>query len=521
MKKILYSVIASGLFLTSCSLSEEPAGQLNIDDAITTTQNAFKFRNGFYTGLRAFSAGRYTAYASIQADEFIGTLSNGNRLGVISLGNIDPGTMDLTASWSSPYSLIMNVNYYLPYLEALINDETIASDDRIELIRYRGEAKWSRAFSYWYLMDHYCEAYTLTDPKKAASGLPLVTEFDPTGEYDKYPGRSTLEETYALIENDLDDAYADLKAYESSLSDASLKDAISPNVAYLNSYVVLALQARVALLKGDYATAITKAEEVIDNPNYSLATLVNYGNLWTSDRGTELLFVPYANSGQQISDVPTTGKFWIDSNVRNADYVASANALAMYNGDDYEADDDVRYEWFFNDRELSVAGSLVYAPAFVKFPGNSQFNTSSTTNDLRNLPKPFRLSETYLILAEAAAESNQPAKANDALNTLRINRIYGYEEKTYQGTTLIEQIRLERTRELIGEGFRISDLRRWNQGFTRSIDYDEDYEDTPGILVAAGCNLSYPAGDHRFIWPIPKSEMEANPQLKGEQNPGY
>lgn len=514
MKKSIYSVLLTGLLFASCNLNEEPFGQLNIDDAVTTPQNALKFRNGIYTGLRARSAGGYIYYTAIQADEFIGVISNGNRLGVISLGNIDPGTTDLTGAWSNPYSGTMQINYYLPLLEDLINDEGIDSKDHIQLIRYRGEAKWTRAFNNWYLMDHYCQAYTLADPTAAATGIPLVTEFDPTSDYSRYPGRSTLEETFNMIESDLKDAYDDLSAYEKTLSGKDLDNAIGPNASYLNSYVVLALQARIALLKGDYQTAIDKAEAVIDNSLYSLATTTTYGYLWTNDSGDELLFVPFGNAAQ--SDyVPSTGSAWISEKEENADYVASANALAMY-----DANNDVRYEYFFADRELNVEGSYVWAPAFVKFPGNPEFNLTDK-NEIRNLPKPFRLSETYLILAEAAAELGQTAKANDALNEIRKNRIRGYQTETYQGRELIEEVRKERTRELIGEGFRISDLRRWNQGFTRSIAYDEDYEETPDILVPAGCNVSYAPGDRRFIWPIPKSEMEANPQLAGQQNPGY
>jgi hypothetical protein len=39
--------------------------------------------------------------------------------------------------------------------------------------------------------------------------------------------------------------------------------------------------------------------------------------------------------------------------------------------------------------------------------------------------------------------------------------------------------------------------------------------------VAAGKNLSYAAGDYRFVWPIPSDEIQVNPQLEGQQNPGY
>lgn len=515
MKKTIYSVLLTGLLFASCNLNEEPFGQLNIDDAITTPQNALKFRNGIYTGLRSRSAGGYISYTAIQADEFIGVLSNGNRLGVISLGNIDPGTTDLTGAWANPYSGTMQINYYLPLLEDLINNESIDAEDHIQLIRYRGEAKWTRAFNNWYLMDHYCQSYTrIDDPNAPASGIPLVTEFDPTSDYSRYPGRSTLEETFAMIESDLKNAYDDLTTYEKTLSDKALETAIGPNASYLNSYAVLALEARIALLKGDYATAIEKAEAVIANNLYSLAPISTYGYLWVNDQGPELIFVPYGNPAQ-ADYVPATGSIWISEKEENADYVAAANTLAMY-----DANNDVRYEYFFADRELNVEGSYVWAPTFVKFPGNPDFNIKGT-NDIRNLPKPFRLSETYLILAEAAAELGQTSKANDALNHIRQNRIRKYEVVTYQGRELIEEIHKERTRELIGEGFRISDLRRWNQGFSRSIAYDTEYEETPDILVPAGCNVSYAPGDRRFIWPIPKSEMEANPQLEGQQNPGY
>ncbi|MDE6796247.1 MAG: RagB/SusD family nutrient uptake outer membrane protein, partial [Muribaculaceae bacterium] len=169
MKKILYSVL-TGLLFASCNLKEEPFDQLNIDDAITTPQNALKFRNGLYTGLRARSAGGYIYYTAIQADEFIGVASNGNRLGMISLGNIDPGTTDLTGAWANPYSGIMQVNYYLPLVDDLINDETIGAEDHMQLIRYRGEAKWTRAFNYWYLMDHYCQSYPPTQHTNPPSG---------------------------------------------------------------------------------------------------------------------------------------------------------------------------------------------------------------------------------------------------------------------------------------------------------------------------------------------------------------
>lgn len=81
----------------------------------------------------------------------------------------------------------------------------------------------------------------------------LVTKYNPTGDVDAYPSRSSLDATYALIESDLEAAYSGLKEYETV--DASN---VAPNAIYLSSHAVAAMQARVALVKGDYETAFAK-----------------------------------------------------------------------------------------------------------------------------------------------------------------------------------------------------------------------------------------------------------------------
>ncbi|MBD5358464.1 MAG: RagB/SusD family nutrient uptake outer membrane protein [Bacteroides sp.] len=514
MKKLLISSILTGALFTSCSLTEEPVGQLNDLTALETFDNLAKYRNGFYNTLRGFTAGAYIGYTDIQADMFIGMQNNGNTLGVMSIGNFSSNTTDLTGAWSNPYASIASVNYFLHYCDLMLESDEITEEEKIQLQLFRGEAKWTRAYSYYYLVDHFCQAYTLTDPDAKASGVPIVTVYDPTSDYAKYPGRNTLKESFDLIEQDLADAYDDMSAYEQSLG---LTDRIAfrkPNSYYLNTSIVQAFQARIALLRGEYALAVEKAEAVISNTNYKLCTTRDYSQIWTNDTGNELLFVLYGDQVQATA-VTATGSIWINADPEKADYVAAANALAMY-----DEDNDVRYDTFFEERSLKVEGSYYSAPCFIKYPGNPSLNTTST-NALKNLPKPFRLSETYLILAEAAAASGDATKANKALNDIRKARLYNYEEQTYSGTTLINEIRAERTKELIGEGFRISDLRRWNLGFTRSTDYTSRYQEVAEVLVYAGTQVTYLSGDYRYVWPIPKDELEANPQIANEQNPGY
>lgn len=520
MKKILFSILASGALFSSCNMDEAPVGKLNDDTAIQSVLDAEKFRNGIYNNIRSITGmgsneATYITTPEIQADMFVGTLINGNRMGMISLGNINPSDKDNELLWQIPYDYIAAVNYFLPKLETLMSDDNLDSASMATLTRFRGEAKWARAYYYYYLMDHFCRAYTAGDPAEAATGVPLVSSYNPSGDYASYPGRSSLKETMEFIEKDLTDAYNDLKAYESADANGSAAN-LKANAYYLSTNTVTALEARLALIKGDYAKAVSKAEELINCGQYTLTDSDNYPAIWTDDQGSELIFVPFCNQTQS-SGIGALGTTYINSDTEKADYIVTSNALNMY-----DAENDVRYEWFFEPRELNVNGMRVVAPCFVKFPGNPTLNTGSN-NALKNRPKPFRLSEMYLIVAEAAAESNQADKANKALNDLRAARIAGYENETYGGQNLINQIRAERAKELIGEGFRISDLRRWGLGFGRSVDYSNyvEYQDVPLIIVPDGANIAYSAGDHRFILPIPTGEMETNPNLNGQQNPGY
>ena len=195
-----------------------------------------------------------------------------------------------------------------------------------------------------------------------------------------------------------------------------------------------------------------------------------------------------------------------------ADYIPTYDILNMYD------EEDVRFDAFFTVWELAVDGNDVPAYVFKKYPGNEALKTTATPNYV-NMPKMFRMGEIYLIAAEAAATAN-PTLANKYLNELRSKRIADYEEINYADQILVQQIRSERLKELIGEGFRMSDLRRWGIGFQRNPDHPEN-PDINNILVPNGKELVYPAGDYRFVWPIPSAEMETNPQLAGQQNPGY
>ncbi|WP_027067877.1 RagB/SusD family nutrient uptake outer membrane protein [Maribacter sp. Hel_I_7] len=123
----------------------------------------------------------------------------------------------------------------------------------------------------------------------------------------------------------------------------------------------------------------------------------------------------------------------------------------------------------------------------------------------------LRYADVLLLLAEAENEVNGPTPlAYAAINQVR-ERAFGNTENNVPGNLNKEQffniIYLERKLELCFEGYRRDDLVRWNKlqdvidNFNSTNDFSKDYQ------------------PHEYIWPIPQSEIDLNPNAI--QNPGY
>lgn len=510
MKKIYFSLLlAVTALFSACDMDKTPYSGLDDTSAIQSANDLRQLRNNLYVSLRSVTSGSWLYYQDLQMDEFHGLVSNGNRGGTFSNGLFNSSDGYIEDFWQSCYSVIAVSNAAIEHAERLVAEESFSDEDKTEFAHYKGEAYFIRAYMYFWLADHFCQSYTQTTPSAAASGLPIQLVYSPSGDIATYPSRSTLDETYAQIESDLATAYTAIKAYETAGgSDASTM--LAPNAAYISSYAVEALQARVALVKGDWTTALTKATDVINSGIYSLTTIEDYAKLWSDDEGTEVILRPFMSNTELGG---STGAEYISDSETSADYIPTFATLAGY------GDGDVRFDAFFKVyKNLTVEGSTYAAYVCNKFPGNTTLRTS-TTNNIVNMMKPFRLSEMYLIAAEASARQGNTS-GSQYLNTFRKARIEGYEEATYNASSLLSETLTERRLEFLGEGMRFSDVRRLGNGFSRYASHDEN-SSLNSIIVAAGRSLSYAADDYRLTWPIPKTEMDSNPNLKGQQNPGY
>jgi hypothetical protein len=169
----------------------------------------------------------------------------------------------------------------------------------------------------------------------------------------------------------------------------------------------------------------------------------------------------------------------------------------------------------------------------------------------------IRYAEVLLTYAEAKIELNQIDAS--VLNAINLVRARGYGVAVGQTTlypavtttsqsTLREIVRRERKVELVGEGLRLFDIRRWKiaekvmngilfgKAMNRSIYYtlpkpQLDPNSSPSYdsfnnLVAVVGNFKIMDNPrvfkvHNYLWPIPQTEIDVNKNPGFIQNPGY
>ena len=129
--------------------------------------------------------------------------------------------------------------------------------------------------------------------------------------------------------------------------------------------------------------------------------------------------------------------------------------------------------------------------------------------------KVIRLSEIYLIAAEAALSQPTPDKAKAAtyLNAIR-KRAPALAPAT-DATVTVDMIMDEKSKELFAEGHRYFDMIRLN----KTIEFNDEFI-TPAVVITHR-EKTIDRTFYKIILPISQEEMDANPAIKTQQNPGY
>lgn len=503
MKKIL-SLLIAVLLVSSCELTKMPQGSISSENALNSLSDAMKFRTDLYLDLRDYLSSGYPVYVQeLMTDSFHASIMFGNRNGEYYKWEWTSTFGYVEEIWSRAYYNVTLANFLEQGIEKLMGSAEISDSDKKQLDIILGETAFLKAMSMFTVAQLYCKNYNASTASSDLGAMLLSGPVENPGDITTYVGRSSLEDTYKYIADNLSVAEQKLASVEGEVGSVYItKDAVS------------ALKARVALFKGDYASAATAASALVESGKYPLIdNLDDFNNLWTNDSGDECIVQYWA--GYAEGSLPDSNNYDYIEYSTNGSY--SPNYIPeQWIVDSYDSED-IRFQSWFRQLDVVYGNISGNVYVFFKYPGNPAL--CSSVSDYINKVKPFRIAEQYLIAAEGYAMSENEGMANKYLNALRSARIPGYTEVEYSGNELVEEVKAERTKELFGEGFRFTDLKRWNKGFARSAAQDNQI-----INNAGGSNtefLAKEASDSRWLWPIPQAEIDSNPQMKGQQNPGY
>lgn len=422
--------------------------------------------------------------------------------------------------WTTYAYSINQANSVLGYMTAELAEKDALFKDG------RARALLIRAYSYMCMMEEYQDAYLLGGKDKL--GLSIYKEYDPK----QAPvARSTSEETWNFIKGDLKEAVTLLTnagiGYTAGRSNAEDFDLGVANF----------LLARASILTGDYSTCVSACRAIIASNAYSFIAKDNYGGhntgAWTPTSAIEVkpetnAFTNIAVNPETILGYTVTSSFYQQAAV----FFGLTSMFSSYSSSKSTAriDDrlynkinanDVRKDAFLNfevgDYTFAVNGAVAKIPSYasMKFSSTDALNNDGTggagtpASTTKCDYTKFRLSEVYLMLAEALNASGDASGAKTTLNTLLAARTkdgaaaltcdnYG------NNSNLTEFIQLQWRIEMWGEGGReYYNNKRWGVNVDRA-----------GSTVHPKI-VNYPA--NKMTLAMPERELQDNPECVDNQ----
>ncbi|RPD48373.1 RagB/SusD family nutrient uptake outer membrane protein [Hymenobacter sediminis] len=395
--------------------------------------------------------------------------------------------------------------------DARLSERGITGDQASTVRTYRAEARLLRALCYWHAIDLF-------------GGGPFATEEAAIGTNPVYKNRTEL---FSYVESEL-------KALESE------GNLLAPRASYARAdqgvlwtlLTKLYLNAEVYNKKdtdangAKYVTsAVTYANKVL-KAGYALSP--SYTNLFLADNDKtaardEIIF-PIAFDGTRTKGFGGM-TFLVHAAVGRAVSPASAGINGGWAGTRAKQNlpalftstantNDSRKDLFFtraqnpNVDTLAVfsSGTLVTKFRNVTSTGVAGSDTEGNFPDT-DFPM-FRLADVKLMYAEALLRGGTGGTEGTALE--QINAVRARSGAAPLSTLALTDILDERGRELFWEGHRRTDLIRFGR-------YTANYNWPFKGGIRAGRDVEAT----RTIFPIPTTDIVANPNLVGHQNPGY
>lgn len=479
--------------LSSCGndwLDLTPSNGLPSDKAITNYADALVARSGMYDGLQGSSsnndyyATRMFFYGDVSGDDM-----QARAQGMRSSSAYEKRFTldDAPTIWKTPYNVIRRANRIIEAINLKkVSDATAAQQGQLN-----AEALTVRALVHFDLVKVYSKPYTMDNG--ASLGIPIV--LTPLNN-ENLPGRASVAEVYTQVISDL----------TSAINSGFLVTGKTPG--YINLWAAKALLCRVYLYHNDNTKALQVAEDVIENSGYKLWENEEYVNGWQSNaqKGrTEMLLEINNFSSDDWAD--REGIAYLLHENGYADAILTQSFTDLLNEDPQDIRHGITLAASTNKDLMKAWGD---AKIFInKFPADG-----SGEMRLNSLPI-LRLSEVYLNAAEAAAKVSNSDAAQKYLDAI-VNRANKAKHISKAEATL-DRVLKERRKELVGEGQRFFDAMRNNETIVRYTETSNRGRHYPLNKESQSFGNTY----FRALLPIPIAEVNANPILRAQQNPGY
>ena len=488
MKKIsIILTVLSLMLITSCEdfLDVKPSNLAASETSITNAADAKVAMNGIMRKMTSslYYGRNFVIYGDAKGGDFA-VRSQGRGLDYYYSFNHSPTSGSGSGFWEHIYNCILQAN------NLIMNIEKLESEDKgtPSLSDYKAQAMTARALMYFDLVRIYGKPYNMD---KSSFGVPLVLEpLDAAAQ----PTRASVEAVYTQILKDLNDAAPMLS-----------KNKVN---GYINYYANKAIEARVHLFMDNFTASLASAEEVINSGKYSLYSNTAWVGSWATPYGSESVF--------ELAIFPAEGDLTTGSlgyYLLRLGKVTGASGWFM--ASDYwinrMGEDPTDIRWGIMDYDESSDTRL---GSSLKYVGGTAMAGDKASRSAVNV-KVIRLSEMYLVAAEAALRLPTPDRAKAANYLNQIRKRAPALLPADETTVTVDMILDEKSKEFFAEGLRYFDMLRLN----KTIEFNDEFI-SPAVVITHRTKTI----DRTFfktILPISQEEMDANPAIKPQQNPGY
>ncbi len=513
------STAAAVMLMTSCSDALNTGSYVDIEDSevVNSVPQLQKVLVSTYKQLLFNSDGEDRVFAGIPgfamypdlsgADITVTQNMGGNQCTSYEYSNSRTQAQDQPEKiWFMCYNVINRCNIILTHIDD-------ANGDAAQKKHIKGQAKAIRSLMYFILIQNFQQTYIIAKEKRGV--ILRLSENDPHS-----MPFSTVSQVYDRIIDDLTDAKTDLVDYSRN------------NPYEINLDVVNGILARVYLVMNNWQGAYDAAGEAFANHS-TLMTREQWRDGFDKmiDMGApEIMWAMEMTDNNNLGG-STQFNFWYNQDTsygegyNDGPIYSFLNFFASQQYVDLFENTDDRY--MFWKRTGNVDPEINTKGAYDKFKHYGDANGAVGGNTRPQISM-MRGSEMLLIKAEAAAHlDGKTGEALQLLNTLQSARNASLSD----GTNLLEDIYIERRKELLGEGVTgMYDLVRLQKPLIRYMaceanNFAGHYR--WGVQYLDGYNASdaEPRGyldsnDYHFFCQIPESELLTNAAVSNsDQNP--